>query len=326
MSVSSTGLSPITTKAGPDRAGSPGVSGSAPTVKVRAGPDDAGVCRKYPLWVAGVFGRPRSDRWGLGTEARRGLMEAKPHPQQSDRLRALYSYDILDTDREKDFDDIVKLAAAVCGTAISVVNLIDSDRQWFKAETGLGVRETPLATSICSHIILEDEFVEIRDTLEDLRMADNPLCCGESGLRFYAGALLMTEQGLPLGTLCVLELSAPGTDRPAARYDPRPCKAGDGPARDAKSVAGLEGPAAGGRPPRQELPAVAVFVRSPAGAIHRNRRSQVRPFDCPEQDRGRRTASRAAISTPTRGRESMSANTSAISSRISSNSLHRTSP
>jgi two-component sensor histidine kinase len=132
-------------------------------------------------------------------------MEADPHPQQPARLRALYSYDILDTDREQAFDDVVKLASEICGTAISVINLIDAERQWFKAEVGLGVRETPLATSICSHVILQDEFVEIRDTLDDPRMTDNPLCCGDPGLRFYAGALLTSDDGLPIGTLCVLD-------------------------------------------------------------------------------------------------------------------------
>ncbi len=132
-------------------------------------------------------------------------MEAQPHPLQADRLHALRSYEVLDTDREKDFDDIVALAASICGTAISVVNLIDVDRQWFKAEVGLGVRETPLATSLCSHAILEKDFLEVRDTLQDPRMADNPLCTAENGLRFYAGALLTTDEGLPLGTLCVLD-------------------------------------------------------------------------------------------------------------------------
>lgn len=136
-------------------------------------------------------------------------MEARQHPQQQERLRALRAYDILDTEREADFDEIVELAARICGTAISVVNFIDEDRQWFKAETGLGVRETPLATSICSHAILEDSFVEIPDTLADPRMRDNPLCTGEPGLRFYAGALLVNDDGLPMGTLCVLD-HAPG--------------------------------------------------------------------------------------------------------------------
>lgn len=139
------------------------------------------------------------------TEPRGFELEAAYHPRQKERLKALYSYEILDTDREGEFDDIVKLVAALCGTAIAVVNLIDAERQWFKAEVGLGVRETPLATSICSHVILEDEFVEINDTLTDPRMCDNPLVCGDPGLRFYAGALLKSDMGLPIGTLCVLD-------------------------------------------------------------------------------------------------------------------------
>jgi two-component sensor histidine kinase len=132
-------------------------------------------------------------------------MRAEPHPRQIDRLRLLHSYDVLDTPREQEFDEIVALAARLCDTAISVVNLIDADRQWFKAEVGLGVRETPLETSLCSHVILDQEFVEIPDTLADPRMADNPLCLADQGLRFYAGALLQSEEGLPLGTLCVLD-------------------------------------------------------------------------------------------------------------------------
>jgi two-component sensor histidine kinase len=134
-------------------------------------------------------------------------MKAKPHGRQAERLRALASYEVLDTDREQDFDEVVALASKLCGTAISVVNLIDADRQWFKAEVGLGTRETPLDTSLCAHAILEDDFVEIPDTRDDPRMADNPLVQGDPGLRFYAGALLVAEDGLPLGTLCVLDYS-----------------------------------------------------------------------------------------------------------------------
>ena len=89
---------------------------------------------------------------------------------------------------------------------ISVVNMIDEHRQWFKAEVGLGTRETPLPTSICSHVILESDFVEIPDTLQDHRTADNELCLApDGGLRFYAGYLLKPQNGLPLGTLCVLD-------------------------------------------------------------------------------------------------------------------------
>ncbi len=131
-------------------------------------------------------------------------MIAPPHPRQPERLAALYSYEVLDTDREKPFDEIVALASQLCGTPISVINLIDAERQWFKAEVGIGARETPLESSLCSHAILESEFVEINDTRTDPRMADNPLVCGDPGLQFYAGALLMSDEGLPIGTLCVL--------------------------------------------------------------------------------------------------------------------------
>lgn len=132
-------------------------------------------------------------------------MEAAPHPNQSERLQTLYDYGVLDTEREKDFDDIVNLAARLCDAPISVINLIDAHRQWFKAEVGLGTRETPIQTSICAHVILSEKFVEIPDTLSDPRLSGNPLCLADPGLRFYAGALLIAENGLPLGTLCVLD-------------------------------------------------------------------------------------------------------------------------
>ncbi len=132
-------------------------------------------------------------------------MKAPSHPEQSRRLQALRRYEILDTPVESDFDDIARLASEICKTPVSVINFIDADRQWFKAEVGLGVRETPLETSICSHVILENDFVQIPDTLRDQRMMDNPLCTSRPGFRFYAGALLKTEEGLPLGTLCVLD-------------------------------------------------------------------------------------------------------------------------
>lgn len=132
-------------------------------------------------------------------------MLAPAHPRQKERLAALRRYEILDTPREEEFDDIVKLVAEICEAPVSVVNFIDADRQWFKAEVGLGVASTPLETSLCSHVILEQDFVEIADTHNDARMCDNPLCVADDGFRFYAGALLKTPDGLPLGTLCVLD-------------------------------------------------------------------------------------------------------------------------
>lgn len=121
------------------------------------------------------------------------------------RLAALHDYHILDTPREDDFDDITRLVARLCDAPIAVINLIDRDRQWFKSEVGLGVRETPLETSLCSHAILESELLVVPDTTLDPRFADNPLVTGPSSLRFYAGALLKTDSGHAIGTLCVLD-------------------------------------------------------------------------------------------------------------------------
>ncbi len=107
--------------------------------------------------------------------------------------------------KEPDFDDIVRLAADTFGAPIAVVNLIANGRQWFKAEVGIGARELPLDVSICVHAILQGDTMVVPDTLLDDRFVRNPLVTAAGGLRFYAGALLKTEEGLPLGTVCVLD-------------------------------------------------------------------------------------------------------------------------
>jgi two-component sensor histidine kinase len=133
------------------------------------------------------------------------VVKAELHSAEGYRLDALRRYGILDTPRESDFDEVVKVASAICGTPISVINLIDEGRQWFKAEVGLGVRETPLDSSICAHAILQPGLFIVPDTTLDRRFADNPLVTGDPHLRFYAGALLETPEGFPLGTVCVLD-------------------------------------------------------------------------------------------------------------------------
>ena len=132
-------------------------------------------------------------------------MKAELHSAEEFRLDALRSYGILDTPREADFDEVVSVTSAICGTPISVINLIDDGRQWFKAEVGLGVRETPLDSSLCAHAILQPDLFIVPDTTLDDRFCDNPLVVGEPRLRFYAGALLETPEGFPLGTVCVLD-------------------------------------------------------------------------------------------------------------------------
>lgn len=124
---------------------------------------------------------------------------------EEQRLAALAAYHILDTPEDVAFDDITHLAALMCDTPIAVINFIDGERQWFKSVLGLKVRETPLDISICVHVIQQPDLFVVPDTRLDPRFAHNPLVSGEPKLRFYAGALLKSADGYPLGTLCVLD-------------------------------------------------------------------------------------------------------------------------
>ena len=125
--------------------------------------------------------------------------------RETARLRALDGYRLLDTPRESDFDEIAEAAADLFDAPIGVVNLIGDGRQFFKAEVGLGVRETPLDSSFCRQALLQEDFLYVQDATRDPRFEDNPLVTGDPGLRFYAGALLKTSDGHPIGTVCVLD-------------------------------------------------------------------------------------------------------------------------
>jgi GAF domain-containing protein len=131
-----------------------------------------------------------------------------PRPtNEQERLAALASYAILDTGAESEFDDLVAIASHVCDAPFATVTLIDEDRQWHKARIGVPVQETPRDVALCAHTILGDETVVVRDLREDDRFCDNPFVMGEPGVRFYAGAPLLTRDGYVLGTLCVMDTS-----------------------------------------------------------------------------------------------------------------------
>ena len=124
---------------------------------------------------------------------------------ESDRIQALKEFNILDTHEEKAFDEIVELASYICGTPISLISFVDEKRQWFKAQKGLGVRETEREYSFCAHAILNDHIFEVEDASNDPRFEDNPLVTSSPNIRFYAGIPLKTKNGSSLGSLCVID-------------------------------------------------------------------------------------------------------------------------
>ncbi len=128
-----------------------------------------------------------------------------PMSEEAARLAALRHYEILDTPRETQFDDFTQLAACICGAPVSLISLVDENRQWFKSSVGVQASETPLDQSICRHAILQKGLFVVPDTEQDPRTAGNPLVTGHPRFRFYAGVLLESGDGHPLGTLCVLD-------------------------------------------------------------------------------------------------------------------------
>jgi diguanylate cyclase len=134
-------------------------------------------------------------------------MPAAPLPlDEETRLLSLRDLGVLDTPPEPEFDALVQAAALVCDVPISLVSLIDSSRQWFKANVGLpGVHETPREAAFCAHAILQEGIFEVPDATADPRFADNPLVAGAPDIRFYAGATLRLADGQHAGTLCVID-------------------------------------------------------------------------------------------------------------------------
>lgn len=122
------------------------------------------------------------------------------------RLAALRSFGVLDTAPENDYDDLTRLAAAICHTPMALISLVDEDRQWFKSRLGLEAQETPLSLSFCRHALARpDEIMMVPDARKDARFQNHPLVVGEPHIRFYAGAPLVTDEGFALGTLCVID-------------------------------------------------------------------------------------------------------------------------
>jgi len=133
--------------------------------------------------------------------------------REAQRLAALKAYKVLDTPADAAIDRLADLAGNLFDTPISLVSLVDEERQWFKAKVGLEAFSTPRSDAFCAHAIAQgpETVLVVEDATQDPRFAANPLVTGAPDIRFYAGATLTTKDGHNLGTLCVID------DKPRAR-------------------------------------------------------------------------------------------------------------
>lgn len=133
------------------------------------------------------------------------MIRATIPPDEEIRLQELHSYDILGTHRDKAFDDLTSVAAALFDVPIAYISFIDKDRQWMKSTIGIDVNEVPREFAFCSHVVAGKKVVQVPDARDDERFYDSPYVTGEPNIRFYLGAPLKTARGNVIGTICVVD-------------------------------------------------------------------------------------------------------------------------
>lgn len=141
----------------------------------------------------------------MNESMRQKIKQASPSKNELERLELLRELEILDTQEEQSYDDLTRLAALICEVPVSLVSLVDKDRQWFKSHYGLDVRETPRKIAFCSYAILENKTFYVPNADTDERFSDNPLVQSDPNVKFYAGVPLELKTGVRLGTLCVID-------------------------------------------------------------------------------------------------------------------------
>ncbi|WP_338373493.1 GAF domain-containing sensor histidine kinase [Marivirga tractuosa] len=145
------------------------------------------------------------------------MQKPKIPDNENERLKELRRLNILDSEQEKDFDELVELASIICGVPISLVTLVDADRQWFKSKKGVSVDSTHRDVSFCGHAIHGDDIFIIENAVADERFYDNPLVVDDPSIRFYAGMPIKSENGFNLGTLCVIDSEPKSLDETQIR-------------------------------------------------------------------------------------------------------------
>lgn len=133
------------------------------------------------------------------------MQKPKLPDDEVNRLTCLQSLKLLDSEFEERFDRVTRLAKKLFQVDIALVSLVDEHRQWFKSSQGVEVRETPRDISFCGHAILERKILYIPDATKDQRFFDNPLVTDAPNIRFYAGRPIISPDGEPIGTLCIID-------------------------------------------------------------------------------------------------------------------------
>lgn len=123
------------------------------------------------------------------------------------RLAAVHRLDLLDTQPEPEFDELVRFAATVCEVPIGIISLVDDHREWYISALGVPQRELPLELTFCRHTITQTDLLLVEDTLQDPRFANHPAVTGDPAVRFYAGISVLSPDGFPVGTLCIADLA-----------------------------------------------------------------------------------------------------------------------
>ena len=134
-------------------------------------------------------------------------MNIRPTETEADGLRAIWVRELLSSQPDLECDELVQLAAAICGTPIGLITLLDEQRQWVRASDLLKMEGKPREVVFCEHTIGQDTLFMVRDALVDARFETNPLVTGEPAIRFFAGVGLFTAENEPIGTLCVIDIS-----------------------------------------------------------------------------------------------------------------------
>lgn len=140
-----------------------------------------------------------------GIHGQHAMKPAPMPPDERSRLETLRALNLLDTAPEERFDRLTRMARRMFGVPISLVSLIDANRQWFKSNQGLEASETPRDISFCGHALLGDDILLIPDATLDDRFLDNPLVVDNPNIRFYAGCPLKVLNGSKIGTLCIID-------------------------------------------------------------------------------------------------------------------------